>query len=147
LNLIRVMPAEGWDAMLTSVYLARLIGPVMLAVGLGLLVNRAAFRAIARQFVDSTALVFLSGLITMTGGVAILLAHRVIAPDWRILITLIGLAMAVAGAIRIVFPDRMAAVGRDLLASDAILWAAAAVWLAIGAILTLAGYWPPSPTP
>lgn len=133
--------------MLASVYLARLIGPVMLAVGIGLLVSPGAFRVLARQFVDSTALIFLSGLITMTAGVAILLAHRVIAPDWRILITLLGLAMAVAGAIRIVFPDRMATVGRDLVARDGLLKVAAAVWLVIGAILTLAGYWPQSPTP
>jgi hypothetical protein len=74
LNLIRVMPAEGWDAMLTSVYLARLIGPVMLAVGIGLLVNPAAYRTLAREFLDSTALVYLSGLLTMTAGLAIQLA-------------------------------------------------------------------------
>lgn len=133
--------------MLTSVYLARLIGPVMLAVGLGLLVNPATFRAIARQFLDSTPLIFLSGLLTMTAGIAILLAHRVVAPDWRSLITLIGLAMAVAGAIRIVFPDRMAALGRDLIARDGLFRVAAALWLGIGAILTVAGYWPQSPTP
>ncbi|WP_439572798.1 hypothetical protein [Phreatobacter sp.] len=133
--------------MLTSVYLARLIGPVMLAVGIGLAVNPGAFRTLARQFLDSTALIFLSGLITMTAGVAILLAHRVIAPDWRTLITLIGLAMTVAGAVRIVFPDRMARLGHDLIARDGLLGITAAIWLVIGAILTIAGYWPQTPTP
>jgi hypothetical protein len=147
LNLIRVMPAEGWDAMLTSVYLARLIGPVMLAVGIGLVVNPAAYRALAREFLDSTALVYLSGLITMTAGVAILLAHRVIAPDWRTLITLLGLAMLIGGALRIIFPDRVAAVGRRFIDRPGMMQVAAAVWLIIGAILTIAGYWPQTPTP
>jgi hypothetical protein len=133
--------------MLTSVYLARLIGPVMLAVGIGLLVNPAAFRALAREFLDSTALIFLSGLITMTAGVAILLAHRVIAPDWRTLITLLGALMTIAGAVRIIWPDRTAALGRDLIARDGLLKVAAAFWLVIGAILAIAGYWPQTPTP
>jgi uncharacterized membrane protein len=147
LNLIRVMPAEGWDAMLTSVYLARLIGPVMLAVGIGLLVNPAAYRTLAREFLDSTALVYLSGLLTMTAGLAILLAHRVVAPDWRTLITLLGLLMLVGGAIRIIAPDRAADVGRGLLDRPGMMQVAAAIWLILGAILTLAGYWPQTPTP
>ena len=133
--------------MLTSVYLARLIGPVMLAVGLGLLVSPGAYRALAAEFLKSTALVFLSGLLTLTAGVAILLAHRVVAPDWRTLITLLGLAMLVAGAIRVIAPDRAAAIGRGLLARDGAMKIAAAVWLILGAILTIAGYWPQSPTP
>jgi uncharacterized membrane protein len=147
LNLIRVMPAEGWDAMLTSVYLARLIGPVMLAVGIGLLVNPAAYRTLAREFLDSTALVYLSGLLTMTAGLAILLAHRVVAPDWRTLITLLGLLMLVGGAIRIIAPDPAADVGRGLLDRPGMMQVAAAIWLILGAILTLAGYWPQTPTP
>jgi hypothetical protein len=141
------MPAEGWDAMLTSVYLARLIGPVMLAVGIGLIVNPAAYRTLAREFLDSTALIYLSGLLTMTAGLAILLAHRVVAPDWRTLITLLGLAMLVGGAIRIIVPDRAAAIGRGLIDRPGMLQVAAAIWLILGAILTIAGYWPQTPTP
>jgi len=141
------MPAEGWDTMLTSVYLARLIGPVMLAVGLGLLVSPGAYRALAAEFLKSTALVALSGLLILTAGVAILLAHRVVAPDWRTLITLLGLAMLIVGAIRVIAPDRAAAIGRDLLARDGAMKIAAAVWLILGAIFTIAGYWPQSPTP
>jgi uncharacterized membrane protein HdeD (DUF308 family) len=152
LNLIRVMPAEGWDAMLTSVYLARLIGPVMLAVGIGLVVSPAAYRTLAREFLDSTALVYLSGLLTMTAGLAILLAHRVVAPDWRTLITLLGLLMLVGGAIRIISPGTAVRYGRYLLdrppsVKVTALQIAAAIWLILGAILTIAGYWPQTPTP
>lgn len=147
MNLIRVMPAEGWDTMLTSVYLARLMGPVMLAVGIGMLVSPGAYRALAAEFLKSTALIFLSGLITMTAGLAILLSHRVIAPDWRTLITLLGFAMLAGGALRIIVPDRAAAIGNDLLARKGTMRLAAALWLLLGAILTIAGYWPQTSTP
>jgi hypothetical protein len=36
--------------MQTSIFLAKLIGPVMLAAALGLLVNREGYRAMARAF-------------------------------------------------------------------------------------------------
>ena len=55
--------------------------------------------------------------------------------------------MTLAGTLRIIFPDRAAALGRNLVLRDGILKIAAAVWLVIGAILTIAGYWPQTPTP
>lgn len=147
MNLIRVMPAEGWDTVLTSIYLARLIGPVMLAVGLGLFVRPAVFHALASEFARSSALIFLSGLLMMPAGLAILLSHRVIGADWRMIITLIGLALFALGAWRIIAPDWAAGVARHLLPREGTMKVAAAAWLVIGAILTIAGYWPQTPTP
>ena len=133
--------------MLTSIYLARLIGPVMLAVGLGLALNPATFRTIADEFAKSSALILLSGLLMMPAGLAILLSHRVIGADWRMLITLIGLALLVIGAWRIVAPDWAAGVARHLMPREGTMKVAAAAWLILGAILTIAGYWPQTSTP
>lgn len=133
--------------MLTSIYLARLIGPVMLAVGLGLALNPATFRIIADEFAKSSALILLSGLLMMPAGLAILLSHRVIGADWRMLITLIGLALFAFGAWRIVAPDWAAGVARHLMPREGTMKVAAAAWLILGAILTIAGYWPQTPTP
>lgn len=133
--------------MLTSVYLARLIGPVMLAVGLGLALRPATFRIIGDEFAKSSALIFLSGLLMMPAGLAILLSHRVIGGDWRMLITLIGLALFVLGAWRIVAPDWAAGVARHLMPREGTMKVAAAAWLILGAILAIAGYWPQTPTP
>ena len=133
--------------MLTSVYLARLIGPVLLAVGIGLLARPAAYRAAADELAKSSALIVLSGLIMMPAGLAILLSHRVVGADWRMLITLIGLALLVAGAWRIVAPDWAAGTARHLMAREGTMKIAAAIWLVLGAILTIAGYWPQTSTP
>lgn len=133
--------------MLTSVYLARLIGPVMVAIGLGALINAATFRAIVDDLLKRPALMYLSGLIIMPAGLAIALSHRVIAPDWRLLITLIGWLMLIGGALRIIAPDTVSRLGRDVIGRPGLLTIVAAVWLVIGAILTVAGYWPQSPTP
>ena len=43
--------------MQTSIFLARLIGPVMALVGVSLLVNELAFRKMAQEFLRSPALI------------------------------------------------------------------------------------------
>src|ERR1043166_3640189 len=141
LNLIRVMPAKGQEhSMSTSIFLAKLIGPVCLVIGLALLLNRAAFRTLAGQFLDSPPLMFLSGVITLPVGLAIVLSHNVWAGDWRILITIIGWLGIIGGVARILVPQRAAAVGRTMLANPSTLCISAGVYLVFGALLSFYGY-------
>jgi uncharacterized membrane protein len=141
LNLIRVMPAKGQDtSMATSVFLAKLIGPIMLAVGIGLIANSAAYHKLADEFLRSTALIFLSGLLTMLAGVALLITHNVWAADWRILITVLGWLLAIGGAARLIVPQGTQQIGRRLIAQPIFLTVAAVIWLGIGAVLCFFGY-------
>ena len=123
-----------------SIFLAKLIGPIFLAVGIGLIANAAAYRKLANEFLASTALIYLSGLLTMTAGVAIVLTHNVWAADWRVLITVLGWLAAVGGALRIVMPQGTQEVGRKILKHPQGLTIAAVIWLVIGAVLCLFGY-------
>ena len=84
------MPAKGQDAMLASRYLAKLIGPLFIAIGAGMLLNWQVYKAMAEQYLASYALIYLSGLFELTVGIALVLAHNVWTPNWRILITLFG---------------------------------------------------------
>jgi uncharacterized membrane protein len=142
LNLIRVMPAKGQDilSMQTSVFLAKLIGPIFLAVGIGLLLNADTYRKLADEFLRSTALIYLSGLLTMTAGMALVLTHNRWLANWPVLITILGWLMAIGGAARIVIPQGSQKIGRQLLARPATLMVSGAIWLAIGAILCFFGY-------
>ena len=126
--------------MSTSLFLATLIGPLCLVIGLALLINPAAFRTLAGEFLDSPALMFLSGVITLPAGLAIVLTHNVWAGDWRILITILGWLAVVAGTTRMLAPQRMAAVGRTLIANPLPLHISTAVYLLFGALLCFFGY-------
>ncbi len=84
------MPAKGKDVMQTSLFLARLIGPVALAIGLSILINAGAYRLLADEFMRSRALMYLSGLLTLVAGLAIVLTHNVWVADWRAIITVLG---------------------------------------------------------
>jgi hypothetical protein len=126
--------------MATSIFLARLIGPVMALVGVSLIVNEAAFRKMAQEFLLSPALIFFSGMILMPAGLAVVLSHNVWTLDWRVIVTLLGWVAVISGALRIFAPDRATDVGKKLLNRKAFTTAAAAFWLVIGAVLSYFGF-------
>src|SRR4029077_13541902 len=101
--------------MSTSVFLARLIGPVMLVIGLAVFANQRAFRELAEEFLASRALVFLSGLLIMPVGLAIVLTHKIGAANGRVMITLFGWLNAIGGAVRLVPPAYVIEGGRAML--------------------------------
>jgi hypothetical protein len=126
--------------MQTSVFLARLIGPVMLVVGLAVFANQRAFRDMAEEFLASRALLFLSGLLIMPMGLAIVLTHNVWTADWRVLITLFGWLNAIGGAVRLLAPDTVMRTGRVMLRQPYFVTVAAAIWVALGLLFCLFGF-------
>jgi len=124
-----------------STYLAKLIGPVMLVAAIGMLANAAGYRAMAKQFLQSPPLIFLTGVLAMTAGIAIVLYHNVWAADWRVLITLFGWAGASGGAARILLPDRVKTVGEAMLTGKSWIPTVGGVgWLVIGLVFCFFGY-------
>jgi hypothetical protein len=145
LNLIRVMPAKGQDMPTTaspriSHLLARLIGPIFVVVAIGVLTNGAAYRSVSAELARSTALIYLSGLLAMAAGVAILLHHNVWAADWRVLITLFGWIAALGGAQRIIWPQGTEGAVRWSADNPTIFIIAGIIWLIIGGVLCFYGY-------
>jgi hypothetical protein len=127
--------------MSNSLFLARLIGPVMLVVGLAVFANQRGFREMAEEFLASRALMFLSGLILMPAGLAIVLTHNVWAADWRVLITLLGWLAAIGGALRLFGPLFVLKAGHAMLDKPYFTSIAAAVWVVLGLLFCFFGYW------
>ena len=125
--------------MATSIFLARLIGPVMALVGVSVLANEAAFRKLAQDSLRSPALIFFSGMILMPAGLAVVLSHNVWVADWPVIITLLGWIAVISGAVRIFAPDRAAELGKKVL-SYKFSMAAGAFWVVVGAALCYFGF-------
>ena len=126
--------------MATSIFLAKLIGPLALTLGLGVLLNREAVRAVLEQFISNRAILFLAGLITFPAGLAIILVHNVWVADWPVIITIVGWLTAFSGAIRIVAPQGAIRYGRRAYERPNGTLFGAAVWIALGAVLCFFGY-------
>ena len=112
----------------------------MAMVGIGVFVNGAIYRVLADEFLRSRALIYLSGLLLMTAGLAIVLTHNVWAAGWTVIITILGWLATIGGAVRIVMPQGTEKIGRRILKGPLNLQIAGAVWLALGAILSFFGY-------
>lgn len=124
----------------TSIFLARLLGPSMLVIVAGLAVNRATYRALSREFLDSPALIYLAGLMTFVAGLAIVLTHNVWVAGWPVIITIFGWVCIAAGISRIVFPGAVTRLGARMINSQGFLIGGIVIYLALGAWLTYAGY-------
>ena len=124
----------------TSIFLARLLGPSMLVIGLALLLNRANYRALSQEFLDSPALIYLAGLIAFVAGLAIVLTHNVWVLGWPVIVTIFGWVSLAAGVLRIVFPATVTRLGERLIDSQGFLIGGIVIYLALGAWLTYAGY-------
>jgi hypothetical protein len=126
--------------MTNSVFIARLIGPVMLVIGLAVFANRQAFRELFEEFLASRALLFLSGLLIMPVGLAIVLTHNIWAADGRVMITLFGWLNVIGGAMRLVAPAYVMRTGRAMLKRPYFVTLAAATWVVAGSLFCLFGF-------
>jgi hypothetical protein len=126
--------------MQTSIFIAKIIGPITLVVGLALAFNATVFRALAEEFLRSHALIFLAGLLTLASGLAIVLVHNIWSADWRIIITILGWLFVISGAARTAAPQSVAALGRALIGKPLTMKIGAGIDLALGALLCYFGY-------
>jgi hypothetical protein len=127
-------------AMQTSLFIAKLIGPMLLVVAVAVFARPEAFRSLLREFVASAISMYMAGFFGLLGGLALVLVHNVWALDWRVLITLIGWATLVRALVTIFAPQWIASIGAKLIEFRGVFAVAAAIDLVLGAVLTYFGY-------
>ena len=126
--------------MTPSIFIARILGPVLLIIGIGLLLEGDSFRAMAGEFLRDQGLIYVTGILTLAAGLAILNVHHVWTRDWRVLITIFGWLFLIGGIMRILAMSMARRVGESVIAHQRWPLAGAIVTLALGAFLTVMGY-------
>lgn len=120
--------------------IARLMGPVMLAAGIGIALNRVLIADMMGQARDMPVLVFIGGILSLLAGVAILNAHHAWTGDWRVLVTLMGWLAVAGGVLRLFAPGAAIGLGEKLRDSAGVYFASALFYIAVGAVLCFYGY-------
>ena len=124
-----------------SSFIAKLLGPFILVVGVGMLVNQSVYRSIISEFLHSAPLVYLSGLLILIAGLAIVNVHNSWTSGWSVVITVIGWLMLIGGMVRLVLPQMAIGIGTTVYGSGVALFVLAIVSLVLGGLLTFKGYW------
>lgn len=123
-----------------SLFLARLLGPTFVAIAVGMLVNLGMYQTMIAEALHPGIVVYLSGLLSLLAGLAIVNLHNRWQADWRVIITVLGWLMTIGGIIRIVLPQVAIAVGSTIYSGRASAIVAALIIGTLGAFLSFKGY-------
>ena len=123
-----------------SLFLARPIGPTFVAIALGMLINLGLYESMIAEALHSGILFYLSGLMSLLAGLAIVNLHNTWCADWRVIITVLGWLMTIGGIIRIVVPQVAIAIGSTIYGGRAPTIVVALIVGTLGAFLSFKGY-------
>ena len=121
-----------------STYLAQVFGLLYTIIGIGIFVNTVQFRQMLTEVQNASAMTFYCmGAVSLTLGFTIITFHTIWSNDWRVVITLIGWAALLKGAIAIVQPKIL--VQKAVFWQDKLMLAGAAILL-LGLFLGYHGF-------
>jgi uncharacterized protein YjeT (DUF2065 family) len=90
-----------------SVYLAQLLGVVLVVIGLALVIRASHFQKMYNEIIKSEALLALSGMFALVLGTVVILSHNVWEPSWVVIITLFGWLGLIKGVSLLLLPKEM----------------------------------------
>ncbi len=122
------------------VFIARLVGPLFVVLGIGCLLNQQVYADMIGQAVLVPVLIYLSGLMAFLAGVAMLNGYHAWSADWRVIITILGWLLVIAGIIRIVLPAAAAVAAMTLYSGGHAIAIVGVIVLVIGGFVSFKGY-------
>ena len=126
--------------MSTPVYIARLAGPILVTIGIGVLLNLQHYIDLIEEAVHSPMLIYIAGLLVLTGGLAMLNAYRAWTADWRVVVTVLGWLMVIGGVFRIVLPRLTAGLATAIYSGSVVMAIVGVIILVVGGYLSFEGY-------
>ena len=124
-----------------AVILAKILGPLFLIIGVGLVANRRAYQELAAEFAASPSFLYLGGFIALAGGLIILQFYSAWPAAWPVVITILAWLMLIKGAVLLIAPAAMVRLGQAWTNSGAAITVQAILVLLVGAWLSWRGYW------
>ena len=119
-----------------SKLIAALIGPVLTAMGIAMLVNHSRFPAMIGQLAQDQGLIFLTGILSLLGGLAIVRVHNIWTGGWPVIITVLGWLAILGGLVRMWFPHKAAMIAETFAGNSTALIVGGLLVLVLGAFLT-----------
>jgi hypothetical protein len=126
-----------------SHFLAKLIGPVFIAAGAGMIFNSVIYRTMFERALHDHMFIYLSGVIALPVGLAIVATHNDWKWHWPLIITLIGWLAIIGGILRMVAPQVVEQIGLSALTFPNFFVVDGGVAVILGVLLSYFGYLDP----
>jgi hypothetical protein len=122
------------------VLIARIVGPVLVVIGAGVLLNLPLYVDMVGEAVRMPVLIYLSGLLALTAGVAMLNAYRAWTADWRVIVTIMGWLLVLGGIVRIAVPRLTVALATTIYSGPAAMAVVGIAAFLLGGFLSFKAY-------
>jgi hypothetical protein len=126
-----------------SHFLAKLIGPVCIVGGLGMLFNTAVYRAMFERALHDHMIIYLSGIFALTVGLAIVILHNDWRWHWSLIITVFGWLALIGGVVRMLAPQVIEAYALSVLSVPNFFVIDGGIVILLGVLLSYFGYLDP----
>lgn len=123
-----------------SIFLAKILGPYIIIVALGIMFNLKTYQRVMEDFFKNSALIYLGGVLALIIGLLIVLFHNVWAANWAVIITIFGWLALIKGAWLIILPNTMTKITEAYQKNAVLLVVHSAIILILGVFLTVVGY-------
>lgn len=131
-----------------SRFIAKLIGPICIVGGLGMLFNTAVFKPMFERGLHDHLLIYLAGLIALTSGLAVVILHNRWEWNWTLIVTLFGWLAVIGGIVRMVAPQVVEQIGLRIIAHHTFFLMDGWIAVLLGMLLSYFGYLnPPNLSP
>ncbi|MDH3240412.1 MAG: hypothetical protein OEO83_07080 [Alphaproteobacteria bacterium] len=120
--------------------IGRVIGPLYVVAGLGMLINPAAYRRMGQAFMDQPGLTYLGGATALAMGLLVLAVHYDFSALYPGAITLLAWIAVFKGAALLLAPQLVMKTWAPVMTSIAGLRAGGVFALALGAYFAAKGY-------
>lgn len=115
------------------------MGPVLLAIGIGVLVSRDYYLKVYRELEHETLAVMMGGIVALVSGIAVVLYHNTWTTLPQILVSLFAWLMVLKGLALLIIPKSVSNFGESVMKSNFFtVWAIVA--LIAGAYLSWVGF-------
>jgi hypothetical protein len=126
-----------------SHFLAKLIVPFFIAAGAGMIFNTVLYRTMFERALHDHMLIYLSGVIALPVGLAIVATHNDWKWHWPLIITVIGWLAILGGILRMVAPQVVEQIGLSALSYPNFFVVDGGVAVILGVLLSYFGYLDP----
>ncbi|BBM86985.1 hypothetical protein [Candidatus Uabimicrobium amorphum] len=122
-----------------SLYIAKIMGPILAVVAVSLLLHRERYVAIVDGFLENPVVWYVVSILTMMFGLIMVNAHNHWILGWEVILTFFGWMGLVKGVLLLIIPQQIINLG-TILKSSKTLPVAGVVYLALGIFISLKGY-------
>ncbi|MBN2087803.1 hypothetical protein JW758_05635 [Candidatus Peregrinibacteria bacterium] len=122
-----------------TIFLAQIFGPVLGFVGLGILLNQGFYMKAFKDLTKESFGLVMNNMAMIAIGVVLVMKHFLWGSLPEVLISLVGLAFLVKGALLAIMPKAFDSFIKSVLSKELMMFAGG-LWLVGGAYLSYVGF-------